>query len=256
MAKVISNEKIADDFMLLSVREDEADFQAAARGGTAALPSRPNMGQFYMLRAWDTEPLLSRPVSVFDAEGRTVSFLYRIAGRGTRIFARLKREDTISLFGPLGNGFVRAQGRVALAGGGAGIAPLYFAAKEIRRQSPSASVDIFLGFSGTPMLEEKYRAVCAGLSVKTGGFITDEIHVEQYDFLFACGPGPMMKTLYEKCRTAAQDGKKTPRLQVSLERRMACGSGACYVCTCMSRTGNKKVCKDGPVFDAAEVYGL
>jgi dihydroorotate dehydrogenase electron transfer subunit len=243
MAQVLSNEETGGtggDFRLLKVRVEKP-----SSGG-----SMPAMGQFYMLRAWETEPLLSRPISVFDAGEDTRSFLYRISGRGTRAFAELKPGDAITLLGPLGQGFASVEGRIALVGGGAGIAPLYFAAREIRRESPASSVDIFLGFSGKPLLEENYRALCGSLTIQSGGFITDAVRPDAYDHILACGPDPMMRTLFEKC------GKGAVRLQVSLERRMACGVGACLVCSCKGLQGNKKVCRDGPVFDAAEVYGL
>jgi dihydroorotate dehydrogenase electron transfer subunit len=237
MAVVLSNEESGEDFKLLRVRVEP---QAAA----------PSMGQFYMLRAWDTEPILSRPLSVFDAREDSRSFLYRIRGRGTRAFAALKPGDTIKLLGPLGRGFTPVRGRIALVGGGAGIGPLYFAAGELRRTSPASTLEVFLGFSGKPILEEHYRSRSGRLTVQSGGLITDAVNPEDYDHILACGPDPMMRSLFEKC------GAHPVRLQVSLERRMACGVGACLVCSCKSRGGNKKVCRDGPVFDAAEVYGL
>jgi dihydroorotate dehydrogenase electron transfer subunit len=235
MAEILSNENIAMDFWLLKARE--------------TLLKKPSMGQFYMIRAWDTDPLLSRPISVFDAGEDTVSFLYRVMGRGTKILSRRRAGDSLTLFGPLGKGFSDAAGRTALVGGGAGIAPLYFAAGEIRRSRKASSLDIFLGFSGKPVLETCFRPLCDTLTVKSGGFITGPVRPENYDCILACGPEPMMKALAEKCRGFPL------RLELSLESRMACGAGACLVCSCRSRGGAKRVCKDGPVFDAREIYG-
>jgi dihydroorotate dehydrogenase electron transfer subunit len=234
MAEVLSNENIAADFWLLTTTERR----------------KPLMGQFYMLRAWDTEPLLSRPISVFDADKAEVSFLYRVAGRGTAILSTRKAGDSLTLLGPLGKGFSEVTGRTALVGGGAGIAPLHFAAKEIRRSGKAASLDIFLGFSGAPVLEKNYDPLCDTLTVKSGGFITDAVKPENYDCILACGPEPMLKVLAEKCRSLPV------RLELSLESRMACVVGACLVCSCETAWGNKKVCKDGPVFDARERYGV
>lgn len=233
MAKILSNKNIASDFWLLTAGD---------------IPEqKPLMGQFYMLRAWDAEPLLSRPISVFDADEGTVSFLYQALGRGTKMLSECKAGDNLALLGPLGTGFSGVSGRTALVGGGAGIAPLYFAAKTIR---PGGNpLDIFLGFSGQPMLEERYRPLCNTLTVTSGGFITDKVNAENYDYILACGPDAMMKTLAEKCRGLPL------RLEVSLESRMACGLGACLVCSRETRNGNKKVCKDGPVFNAREIYG-
>lgn len=235
MAEILSNENIAADFWLLKARTTPA--------------RQPAMGQFYMLRAWDTEPLLSRPISVFDADEDTVSFLYRVLGRGTKIISECKAGDSLTLLGPLGKGFSKVTGRTALVGGGAGIAPLHFAAREIRRSGTTASLDIFLGFSGSPMLETPYRLLCDTLTVQSGGFITGAVKAEEYDCILTCGPEPMMKALAEKCRGLPV------RLELSLESRMACGTGACLVCSRGTAGGSKKVCKDGPVFDAREIYG-
>jgi dihydroorotate dehydrogenase electron transfer subunit len=233
MAEILSNENIEAEFWLLRARSTETE--------------KPSMGQFYMLRAWETEPVLSRPISVFDAEEDTVSFFYRAAGRGTKLLSLRRAGDSLSLLGPLGKGFSAVTGRTALVGGGAGIAPLYFAARTIRREE--MPLDIFLGFSGRPMLEDLYRPLCDTLTVRSGGFITAEVKPENYDSMLACGPEPMLKALAEKCRGLPV------RLELSLESRMACGIGACLVCSCGFAGGRKKVCKNGPVFNAAEVYG-
>ena len=236
MAEVILNDKLSSDFFILK----------AAWGG-GALP-----GQFYMLRAWDKYPLLSRPISVFDADEQSVTFLYKVVGEGTKIFARLAPGDDITLHGPYGSSFPQATGKIALVGGGCGMAPLYFAAKMIKKQSPGARVDIYLGFSGTPFLTDEYGGVADNLTVNVGGFITDDINPQDYDKIFTCGPEAMMKVLYNKC--VAQG--VSDRLIISVENRMACGVGACLVCSCKTISGNKKACKDGPVFSAEEVFGI
>jgi dihydroorotate dehydrogenase electron transfer subunit len=137
-------------------------------------------------------------------------------------------------------------GKLALVGGGVGIAPLYLAAKTLREQG--ASVDLSLGFSDVALLTEEYDAVCDNLTVDVGGYITDRIDPMGYDAVYTCGPAVMMHILADKCRAAG-----TP-LWVSMENRMACGLGACLVCSCKTAGGNKKVCKDGPVFKAEEMY--
>jgi dihydroorotate dehydrogenase electron transfer subunit len=112
------------------------------------------MGQFYMLRAWKEYPLLSRPISVFDADGETVSFLYKVTGRGTEIFSGLKAEDEIGLRGPLGSAFPEVSGKIALVGGGVGIAPFYLTAKQLKAAHPGCRVDLYLGFSDRALLTE------------------------------------------------------------------------------------------------------
>ena len=122
------------------------------------------MGQFYMLRAWNEYPVLSRPISVFDADPETVSFLYKVVGKGTEIFAGLKAGDEITLDGPHGNGFPEVKGKVALVGGGVGIAPVSYTHLERlfsmvpipMRTKPSeiSSVRIAIAFSTTCFLQE------------------------------------------------------------------------------------------------------
>ena len=138
MAEILQNEQVSDDFYLMKVKKEN---QAA-------------MGQFYMLRAWNEYPVLSRPISVFDADPETVSFLYKVVGKGTEIFTKLKAGDEITLDGPHGNGFPEVKGKIALVGGGVGIAPLYLTAKTLKKLDPDTKVDIYLGFSGQPILTD------------------------------------------------------------------------------------------------------
>ncbi len=238
MGKVQSNEALGEGFYLMRVEEK----------------NNARMGQFYMLRAWETYPVLSRPISVYDADEESVSFLYKVVGKGTELLARLQAGDEITLDGAHGNGFpdLADKKRIALVGGGVGIAPLYLAAKTYKKENPQCIVDIYLGFSGKTVLTEEFESVCDKLTVNVGGFVTDDIDPAAYDAIVTCGPTVMMKVLYNKCvksRTAAP-------LYVSMENRMACGIGACLVCSCRTSDGNRKVCKDGPVFLGSEVFNI
>lgn len=231
MATVISNEAVSKDFYLLK----------------AAGQFNGRMGQFCMLRAWGEYPVLSRPISIFDCDEESISFLFKVVGQGTELLAQLKAGDTIDVQGPYGNGFPAVSGKVALVGGGIGVAPLYLTAKKMKEQGNA--VDLYLGFTEEALLREQYEAVCDKLTVNVGGYITDDINPEEYDYIMTCGPHIMMKILAQKVKgTKAQ-------LYVSMENRMGCGVGACLVCTCKTSGGNKKVCKDGPVFKAEEVFG-
>lgn len=232
MATVLKNEAVGKDFYLLQV--------AGRFAG--------KMGQFCMLRAWEEYPVLSRPISIFDCDAERISFLYKVVGHGTKLLAQLTAGDEVDVQGPYGNGFPEVQGKVALVGGGIGVAPLYLTAKVLRAQGNP--VDLYLGFTDEALLEHDYAAVCDHLTVNVGGFITDDIHPADYDYIMTCGPQIMMKIL-------AQKVKNTPaKLYVSMENRMGCGVGACLVCSCKTVHGNRKVCKDGPVFQAEEVFGL
>ena len=237
MGKILSNQKVDQDFYLMKVEQD----------------NNARMGQFYMLRAWDTYPVLSRPISVFDADEKSVSFLYKVIGKGTKMLSELEEGAESTLDGAHGNGFTELDGKkkIALVGGGVGIAPLFLAAKTYKQADPDVQVDIYLGFSGEPILTEEYKAVADHVIVNVGGFVTDDINPCEYDAICTCGPGIMMKVLYDKCQKM---GAEAP-LYVSMENRMACGIGACLVCTCKTSDGNKKVCKDGPVFLGSEVFG-
>ena len=242
MSLVLSNERIGKDFYLMRAIKSKRD--GASR-----------MGQFYMLRAWKSYPILSRPISVFDDDGEAISFLYRVAGKGTEIFSTLRKGGEISMLGPLGNSFPNVTGKIALVGGGVGVAPFYLAAKQLkgsRTCRDDSHVDIYLGFSEEAVLSKEYKHVADNLIVNVGGFISDEVDPGNYDHIMACGPEPMMRALYEKCKKIRMEEK----LYVSMESRMACGVGACFVCSCKTREGNKKICKDGPIFKGEEVFGI
>ena len=161
----------------------------------------------------------------------------------------LRAGDKVSLSGPCGHGYPTEHGKIALVGGGAGVAPLYLAAKTLKKDSGTA-VDLFLGFSGEEMLRREFKAVSDSLTVNVGGFITDSVRPSDYDAIFSCGPEIMMRALWKKCMAE----KAEARVYVSLERRMACGVGACLGCTIRTASGRRRVCRDGPVFRAQEVF--
>ncbi|SET31345.1 dihydroorotate dehydrogenase electron transfer subunit [Paenibacillus sp. NFR01] len=230
MATVISNELLADGVYHLQVE--------SGQGG--------EMGQFYMLRAWDAYPLLSRPLSIHLARPDRIEFLYHVVGEGTRMFAELKPGDKLQLEGPFGTGFPHVEGRIALVGGGIGIAPLYYCAHEL----PDS--DIYLGFSREAFRTDAFRELAAELTVDVGGLILDSVDFSEYDHIFVCGPHPMLKAAQLKWIAAETSGHR-PNVYLSLENRMACGIGACLVCSVSCRDGQRKACADGPVFLAEEV---
>lgn len=226
MYKIIENRYVGEDMYLMKV---QGQFQG-------------KMGQFYMLRAWDKYPTLSRPISIHDIDENSITFLYKVVGEGTKILSDLSEGDKIKLEGPYGNGYEKVEGKVALVGGGIGVAPLYLVAKNI------PNCDAYLGFRNEPILIDKYEEVCNKVETAVGNtFVTDILNVEDYDYILTCGPTPMMKKLVDMV-----EGTDT-KIMVSLENRMACGIGACLVCTCKTSGGNKKTCKDGPVFWGEDV---
>ena len=222
----------------------------------------PHAGQFYMLRAWaaDATPILSRPISVDDFDNQTgaLTFLYQVKGEGTRKLAALAAGDTLTVTGPCGNGFdtaalASAHKRIAVVGGGIGTAPLLLLCKELCRAG--VRPDLYVGFRDASYGMESFVPWCHSIHLATDsgseghhGLVTDLLDVTHYDIVLTCGPMVMMRGVAKLCAAAG-----VPCL-ASLEKKMACGLGACLGCTCHTKIGPVTVCKDGPVFNAQEVF--
>lgn len=208
-------------------------------------------GQFYMLRKPDAlDPFLGRPISIFEANANSgeTTFVYHTLGRGTAMFSAMLPGQMIDAQGPYGNGFPLMDGRAVVIGGGIGIAPLYQLVKELRLKEPSRQIDVFLGFKEYAYLCEEFEKVADSVTVNVGGFVTQDADFSLPATYYACGPAPMMRAAARAARDAGA------KLYVSLEKHMACGVGACLGCTCKTSGGNKRVCKDGPVFFFEEVF--
>ena len=238
-SKVVANQQITDDIFVLQVERKEAE--AAA-------------GQFYMLKSWDKELTLMRPISIFKAEHNSLYFMYRTVGQGTRRMTELKAGDPIRLLGPCGNGYPceDIHGKVAVVGGGVGIPPLCETAKTLHDKGNL--VDAYLGFRDVLFAVEEFEPWCSNIFVSTEkgeegyrGFVTDLLKPEQYDVVITCGPEVMMRKIAAMC---AETGTTC---YCSLEHRMACGIGACLGCSIRTQSGMKRVCKDGPVFRNTEL---
>jgi dihydroorotate dehydrogenase electron transfer subunit len=234
--KVIKNTKVIGSIYKLIV---EGDFALRA-------------GQFFMLRAWTSEPILSRPISVCDIEDKGIVFLYEIRGEGTKILGELEKDDEIELLGPLGNGFdtEKITGKVAIVAGGIGIAPMLLTAKNIIADR----LDLYVGFRENSFILDEFKGHVDNIYLATDngaeghkGFITDIFNPVNYDGVLICGPEIMMKKVAEMCNIASVTS------YVSMESHMACGIGACLVCTCKTSSGMKRTCKDGPIFLGKEV---
>ena len=217
-------------------------------------------GQFIAVYPNDSARLLPRPISICetDPEKELLRIVYRVAGEGTKELSSCRAGDTLSIMGPLGNGFPLKDKKALLIGGGIGIPPMLELAKAL-----SCEKTAVLGYrdSQTFLAEEieKYAALAVATedgSVGTKGTVLDAIKAQglKADIIYACGPTPMLRALKEY---AAKEGIEC---WISLEERMACGVGACLGCVCHSKdvdehsnVRNKRVCKDGPVFLADEV---
>ena len=234
MAVILSNQQIADGIFRMTV---------------SGIPTG-RAGQFYLLRVPGAlDPLLGRPVSIFECceESGETTFVYQKVGRGTAQFSLLLPGQTIEAQGPYGSGFPLEPGRAVVIGGGIGTAPLFQLVKELRASDPARIIEVFLGFREEAYCVSNFERYADSVSVNIGGIVTDGVDFALDATYYACGPKPMLRATAEKAQSA------NARLYVSLEKRMACGVGACLGCTCQTATGGKRVCKDGPVFDYREV---
>lgn len=245
-AVVKSQEKLASDIYSLTLYAPEIAKEAKA-------------GQFVSVYSKDGSKLLPRPISLCEIEKVTgsIRLVYRVVGFGTKEFSDLKADETIEIMGPLGNGFDKKDKRAILIGGGIGIPPMLELAKELKCEK-----SIIAGFRDETFLMgdlEKHGTVyVASEDGKTGvqGNVLDAIREYgiEGDIIYACGPTPMLRAIKEYAVTNDIEA------QLSLEEKMACGIGACLACVCQSKevdghshVHNKRICKDGPVFDAREV---
>jgi dihydroorotate dehydrogenase subfamily 1 len=223
------------------------------KGSAAVMPAA---GQFYMLRAMKTGVLLGRPVSIFHAEkkaqGVELQFLILVKGQGTAELCGLESDDEVQLLGPLGNTFPMPEKgtKVCIVGGGIGIAPVAGFSETL----PDTSYDFFASYkSGRYGLENIHPS---SLTVTTddgssgihgmlpAALTTDTLRAGGYSAVYACGPAPMLsyvKKISEEAGIVCW---------ISMESRMACGMGVCLGCTIPTTEGNKRCCKDGPVFDS------
>lgn len=209
-------------------------------------------GQFYMLRCWNKEPILSRPISINHIDEEKIVFLYQVVGEGTEILSKLKKSETVEVMGPLGNGFDidSIKGKVAIVSGGIGTAPMQYVAESLKE----CKVDLYAGFRDKSYIIDEFKEIVenVNISTETGreghkGYITDIFKPELYDVVLCCGPEIMMNKVIKLCKD------KNVKVYVSMEKHMACGVGACLVCTCKTKHGNKRTCKDGPVFSGEDI---
>ncbi len=248
MAVVLSQKKIAADIYDLTIQTKDIAAHAKA-------------GQFLSLYCKDGTKLLPRPISLceIDRTKGTLRLVYRVTGEntGTEEFSRTAAGDTIRVLGPLGNGFALGEKKAFLIGGGIGIPPMLQLAKELNCEKTAV-----LGYRDEVFLLDDFKEVCSTViatedgSAGTKGNVIDAIkaHNLEADVIYACGPTPMLRAL----KAYAQENDM--ECYISMEERMACGIGACLACVCKTKekdhhtnVHNKRICKEGPVFDAKEV---
>lgn len=220
-------------------------------------------GQFIQIKATPSascDPLLPRPISIYqiDRFSGTITILFKEVGRGTNLLAGRGRGELLDIFGPLGKGFTvpETSRKIALVAGGVGMPPLVALAGTLS----SREVSFFYGARNRAELLELEKRSAEKISVFTAtddgsygyrGLVTalfgEFILKNNYDYLAACGPKPMLRALQQLALTRGLAG------EFSLESYMACGVGACLGCVCATKTGYRRVCADGPVFNLNEV---
>ena len=196
---------------------------------------------------------LRRPISVADVEGDKLTIVYKAVGDGTEKMANMPVGEKMLVLTGLGNGYDTAPSgdRPLLIGGGAGVPPMYLLARRLVAEGKQPTVILGFGSADEIFYKERFEALGCTVLVTTvdgsegiKGFVTDAFREVDYTYFYTCGPEPMLKAVYDKSATEGQ---------LSFEERMGCGFGACMGCTCKTKYGNKRICRDGPVLTKEEV---
>ena len=196
---------------------------------------------------------LRRPISVCDAVGDRLTIIYKVVGDGTEKMANAKAGCEWMTLTGLGNGYDTSLSgeRPLLIGGGAGVPPMYMLAKKLISEGKSVSVILGFNTAKEVFYKEEFEALGADVTVTTvdgsvgiKGFVTDAMRGLDYTYFYTCGPEPMLRAIYNSSESSGQ---------LSFEERMGCGFGACMGCSCKTKYGNKRICRDGPVLTKEEI---
>lgn len=216
-------------------------------GDTSAI-ARP--GQFVNIKLDGF--FLRRPISVNDCEDNILTIIYKVVGKGTEVMKEMK-DGKLDILTGLGNGYdiEKAGDAPLLIGGGAGVPPMYMLAKKLIENGAAPSVILGFNKAEEVFYEEEFKALGVPVTVTTvdgsygvKGYVTDAMKNMEYTYFFTCGPEPMLKAI---------DGVANTSGQLSFEERMGCGFGACMGCSCETKYGTKRICKDGPVLEREEI---
>ena len=234
--EILSNQSLTDTV-----------YKMTLRGDTSAITAP---GQFVNIQL--AGKFLRRPISVCQVEGDVLTLIYKVVGKGTAQLSSMEKGQVLDLLTGLGNGYdTTLSGETPLLlGGGVGVPPLYGLAKSLLAQGKAVSVILGFNTKSEVFYEEEFRALGCDVTVTTvdgsygvKGFVTDGMP-ENYSYIYTCGPEPMLKAVYKAAKTSGQ---------FSFEERMGCGFGACMGCSCETKYGTKRICKDGPVLTKEEI---
>ena len=196
---------------------------------------------------------LRRPISVCCVENGKLTLIYKVVGEGTEVMSKMEKGTALLILTGLGNGYdlSKSGDKPLLVGGGAGVPPMYQLCRELVALGKTPSVILGFNTAEEVFYEKEFLALGAKVIVATAdgsygvkGFVTDAFDMVDYTYFYTCGPEPMLKAVYNKSITSGQ---------FSFEERMGCGFGACMGCSCKTKYGNKRICKDGPVLEKEEI---
>ena len=225
-------------------------YKMVLSGDTSAITTP---GQFVNIQI--TGKFLRRPISVCDYDGDTLTIVYKVVGKGTEILSRMVPREKLDILSGLGNGYDLAPAGdcPVLLGGGVGVPPLYNLAKRLLADGREVAVVLGFNTAAEVFYRDEFAQLGCRVVVATAdgtegvrGFVTDAIRESglTYDYFYACGPLPMLRALSDATKCSGQ---------LSFEERMGCGFGACMGCSCKTKYGNKRICKEGPVLTKEEV---
>lgn len=234
--KILSNEPLTKDVYKM-VLEGDTEYITAP-------------GQFINI-ALDGK-YLRRPISVCDYDEDCITIIYKVVGEGTEQMSALKIGTVLDVLTGLGNGYdISKSTKPLLIGGGVGVPPMYNLAKTLIANGQVPTVILGFNTADEVFYEQEFKALGCDTFVTTAdgsygikGFVTDALDDIDFDYFYTCGPLPMFKAIYN---AVDKDG------QFSFEERMGCGFGACMGCSCKTKYGNKRICKDGPVLEKEEI---
>lgn len=234
--KILSNEPLTKDV-----------YKMILEGDTSYIT---NPGQFINIAL--EGKYLRRPISVCDYDDSTITIIYKVVGEGTQQMSSLAVGTVLDVLTGLGNGYdITKSTKPLLIGGGVGVPPMYNLAKTLIKNGQTPIVVLGFNTKSEIFYEDEFKALGCETIVATAdgsygvkGFVTDAMAGLDYDYFYTCGPLPMFKAVY---------GATDVSGQFSFEERMGCGFGACMGCSCKTKYGNKRICKDGPVLVKEEI---
>ena len=195
---------------------------------------------------------LRRPISVYDCGDDFVTIIYKVVGEGTELMSTLAEGKVLDILVGLGNGFDTSVSgeKPVVIGGGVGVPPMFKLAKELIAEGKNVTAILGFNTASEIFAKEEFEKIGCNVIVTTvdgsygvKGFVTSAMDFD-YTYTYCCGPAPMLKAVYNTSKTSGQ---------YSFEERMGCGFGACMGCTCKTKYGNKRICKDGPVLVKEEI---